>query len=326
MKKLLSIGVAQACAAAVLAFSAAGAAQAKFPDHPIRVVIPYAPGGGTDILFRVLAPIAGKELGQSIIIDNKPGASTMIGTADVARAAHDGYTLLAVDSAILINPGLYRTKLPYDTLKSLQGVTMMGTAPTILVTNPKLPVKNLKELIALAKAKPGQLNFGSGGIGTAVELAGELLKIKAHIDIVSVPYKGTGPALTAVLGNQVGMMFGGISSARPYVTSGKLNAIAVTGEKRNPAMPDVPTFAEQGLDIQANSYWGIYAPVGVPKSALDTLNHAFVNALKDPTVIKRLRDLGYTPIGNSPEQHTKQLHSMVKLWEGVVQKANIKVQ
>lgn len=324
MKK--RFGIAQALVAATIVLSGASASAAKYPDHPVRVVIPYAPGGGTDILFRVIAPIAGKMLGQSIIIDNKPGASTMIGTADVARAAPDGYTLLAVDSAILINPGLYKKKLPYDTLKTLQGVTMMATAPTILVANPKLPAKNLKELVALAKAKPGQLNFGSGGMGTAVELAGELLKIKAKVNIVSVPYKGTGPALTAVLGDQVDMMFGGISSARPYVTSGKLNAIAVTGEKRNPAMPEVPTFAEQGLDIQANSYWGIYAPAGVPKPILETLSHVFASALKDPIVLKRLNDLGYTPIGNSPQEHTRQLHSMVKLWEGVVQKADIKVQ
>lgn len=304
------------------------AVQAKdsFPDRPVRVVIPYAPGGGTDILFRVMAPIASKALGVSIIIDNKPGASTIIGTSEVARAEPDGYTLLAVDSAVLINPSLYRDKLPYDTVQSLQGVTMMATAPTILVTNPAFSPKTLKDIIALAKAKPGQLDFGSGGLGTAVELAGQLLNIKAGINIVSVPYKGTGPALTAVLGNQVPMMYGGISSARPYLESGKLNAIAITGDQRNPAVPDVPTFAQLGLDIQASSYWGIYAPTSVPKPILDTLQRAFTTSLRDPEVLRRLADLGYTPIGNRPEEHTRQLHDMVKLWQGVVQTAGIKVE
>jgi len=316
-------------AAAVLVTGlAAFAAQAadRFPDRPIRVIIPYAPGGGTDILFRIMAPIASQKLGTSIVIDNKPGGATIIGTGEVARATPDGYTLLAVDSAVLINPGLYRGKLPYDTLKTLHGVTMMATAPTILVTHPDFPARNLQDLIALAKAKPGQLDFGSGGVGTAVQLAGELLNIRAGIKVQSVPYKGTAPALAAVLGNQVPMMYGGISSARPYLESGKLNAIAITGNQRNPAVPDVPTFAELGLDIQANSYWGIYAPTGVPGPVLDILSRAFAGTLQDPDVVKRLADLGYTPIGNSPDAHTEQLGSMVKLWEDVVQTANIKVE
>jgi tripartite-type tricarboxylate transporter receptor subunit TctC len=298
----------------------------SYPDHPIRVVIPYAPGGGTDIIFRTISPDASAVLGQSIVVDNHPGGSTMIGTAVVSRAPADGYTLLATDSAILINPGLFKTQLPYDTLKDLRGITMMATAPALLVVNPKVPAKDLAELIALAKSKPGVLNYASGGVGTAPQLAAELMKLAAGIDITDIPYKGTGPALAAVLGGQVDMGFVGISSAGPYVTSGQLRAIALTGQQRNPSMPDVPTFAESKLDVNGSTYWGIYAPAGVPKPIIDQLNQAFSQALHKPENEKRLAELGYTPIANSPEDHTAQFRAMVDQWMTVVEKAKIKVE
>ncbi|MEO8849479.1 MAG: tripartite tricarboxylate transporter substrate binding protein [Casimicrobiaceae bacterium] len=310
-------------AAALVVASEATTAQG-FPDHPITIVTPYAPGGGTDILVRILAPMASKILGQGIIVDNKPGAATMIGTEQVVRSKPDGYTLLAADSATLINPGLYKTKLPYDTVKSLQGVTMLASAPIILLVNPAFPPKNLKELIALAKSEPGKLNFGSGGIGSGPHLAGELFKLKAGVDIQHVPYNGTSPGVNAVLGGQVQMMFGGISSARQLVQSGKLRAIAVTGEKRNSSMPDVPTFAESGLDVDASSYWGLYAPAGVPMTVLDTISKAFARALHDPDNIKKLNDLGFSPIGNDPREHTRQMHAMIDLWTEVIDRANVK--
>jgi tripartite-type tricarboxylate transporter receptor subunit TctC len=320
-----SLGAKSLCLIAMAMVSSLASAQ-SFPDHPIRVVIPYAPGGGTDIIFRTIAPDASDTLGQSIVVDNHPGGSTIIGTGLVSRAPADGYTLLATDSAILINPGLFKAQLTYDTLESLTGVTMMATSPALLVVNPKVPAKNLEELIALAKSQPGKLNYASGGVGTAPHLAGELMKLAAGIDVKHIPYKGTGPALTAVISGEVDMGFLGISSARQYVESGQLRAIALTGHERNPGMPDVPTFAESKLDVDANSYWGIYAPAGVPKPIIDQLNRAFAKALHKPKTEKRLAELGYIPIANSPEDHTAQLRAMVGQWTTVVDKAKIQVQ
>jgi tripartite-type tricarboxylate transporter receptor subunit TctC len=260
MKSLLSKFI---YVAAIMIATNVASAQ-NYPDHPIRVIIPYPPGGGTDIAFRIIAPQAGDILNQTIIVDNRPGASSMIGTGAVSRATPDGYTLLASDSAFVINPGLFKDRLPYDTLKEFRGVTMMATSPALLVVNPSLPVKTLAELIALAKSKPGKLNYGSGGVGAAPHLAGELLKLAAGIDLTHIPYKGTAPALTAVLSGEVDMAFVGISSAAPYIAVGQLRAIALTEAKRQPSLPDVPTFAESHLDLDGNSYWGIYAPSAFP--------------------------------------------------------------
>jgi tripartite-type tricarboxylate transporter receptor subunit TctC len=299
-----SLGAKSLCLIAMAMVGSLASAQ-SFPDHPIRVVIPYAPGGGTDIIFRTISPNASDTLGQSIVVDNHPGGSTIIGTGLVSRAPADGYTLLATDSAILINPGLFKAQLTYDTLQSLTGVTMMATSPALLVVNPNVPAKNLGELIALAKSQPGKLNYASGGVGTAPHLAGELMKLAAGIDVKHIPYKGTGPALTAVLSGEVDMGFLGISSARQYVESGQLRAIALTGHERNP---------------------GIYAPAGVPKPIIDQLNRAFAKALHKPETEKRLAELGYIPIANSPEDHTAQLRAMVGQWTTVVDKAKIQVQ
>jgi len=311
-------------ASVLVTFSPIAWSQA-FPDHPIRVVVPYAPGGGTDIILRLLAPKVGQLLGQSIVIENKPGGSTMLGTNQVIRSAPDGYTLVAADTTILINPAINKDKLPYDTLKDLQGVSMLAVAPVVLLLNPQVPAKNLTELIALAKAKPGQLNYGSGGIGAGTHLAGELLRIRANIDMVHVPYNGTSPGLNAVIAGDVQMMFGGISSGRPFIESGRVRGIALTGNERNPAVPDIPTFAEYGLDMDASTYWGVYAPIGVPKAIVDKISQAFALAMKDPGNLKSMTDLGYIPIGNTPQQHTDQLRAMVGQWIEVVQTANIKV-
>jgi tripartite-type tricarboxylate transporter receptor subunit TctC len=325
MRITAALGTKALCFLAMIMMGGLASAQ-NYPDHPIRVVIPYAPGGGTDIIFRMISPDASAVLGQPIVVDNRPGGSTMIGTGVVSRAATDGYTLLATDSAILINPGLFKAQLPYDTLKDLKGVTMMATAPALLVVNPSVPAKDLAELIALAKSKPGVLNYASGGVGTAPHLTAELMKLAAGIDIKHIPYKGTGPALTAVLGGQVDMAFLGISTAGPYVASGQLRAIALTGEQRNPNMPDVPTFAESKLEVNGSSYWGIYAPAAVPKPIIDQLNRAFSQALHKPENEKRLAELGYTPIANSAEDHTAQFRTMVNQWTTVIDKAKVQVE
>ncbi len=310
----------------VIAIMTNAASAGNYPDHPIHVVIPYPPGGGTDIAFRIIAAQAGLLLKETIIVDNRPGASSMIGTGTVGRATPDGYTLLASDSAFVINPGLLKDKLPYDTLKEFKGVTMMATSPALLVVNPNLPVKTLAELIALAKSKPGKLNYSSGGVGSAPHLAAELFKLAAGIDLTHIPYKGTAPALSAVLSDEVDMGFVGISSAAPYIASGQLRAIAVTGAKRQPALPDVPTFAEDRLNVDGNSYWGIYAPMGVPDSIVEQLNRAFTQSLHDPENEKKLANLGFSPIANSPREADAQWHALVQQWTTVIDKASIKVE
>jgi tripartite-type tricarboxylate transporter receptor subunit TctC len=298
----------------------------NYPTHPIRIIIPYPPGGGTDIVVRMIAPDAGATLGQPIIIDNRPGASSMIGTGAVARAPADGYTLLATDSAVLINPGLFKTQLPYDTLKQLTGVTMMATSPALLVVYPNVPARNMAELIALAKSRPGALNYGSGGVGAAPHMAAELLKLAAGIDVRHIPYKGTSPALTAALAGEVDMAFVGISSAAPFIASGRLRAIALTGPARQPGLPDVPTFAENGLDVDGSSYWGIYAPAGVPSPVIDRLHRAFKQALHAPDNEEKLAGLGFAPIANSPQEHTAQLRALVAQWTAVVDRAAIRIE
>jgi tripartite-type tricarboxylate transporter receptor subunit TctC len=311
---------------AVIALAANAASAGNYPDHPIHVVIPYPPGGGTDIAFRIVAAKAGDILSETIIVDNRPGASSMIGTGTVSRATPDGYTLLASDSAFVINPGLLKDKLPYDTLKEFKAVTMMATSPALLVVNPALPAKTLTELIALAKSKPGKLNFSSGGVGAAPHLAAELLKLAAGIELTHIPYKGTAPALSAVLSDEVDMGFVGISSAAAYIAAGQLRAIAVTGAQRQPSLPDVPTFAENHLDVDGSSYWGIYAPMGVPTSIVDQLNRAFTQSLHDPDNEKKLANLGFSPIANSPQEADAQWHALVQQWTTVIDKASIKVE
>lgn len=308
---------------ALLAGVVTGNAHA-FPDKPVRVVIAYAPGGGTDNLVRVIAPSVSASLGQQLILENRAGGNSIIGTEIVARAAADGYTILATDSALLVNPGLFKQKMPFDTARSLTGVTMMAYAPVLLVVHPSVPANNLEELLALARSKPGFLNYASGGLGASTHLAGELMKLATGVSIVHVPYKGTGPAMTDLLGGQVHMQFAGISSARSHVEAGKLRAIAVTGKGRNPAVPNVPTFEERGVKgIDADTYWGLYAPAGTPPEVLATLNKAFTAALRSPAHAERLAQLGFIPIGNSPQEHTQQMNAMINRWTEVIDKAKI---
>jgi len=298
-----------------------------FPDKPVRVIIPYAPGGGTDNLVRVIAPTVGASMGQQLVIENRPGGNSIIGTELVVKAPADGYTIMATDTAVLVNPGLFRAKMPFDTAKSLTGLTMMAYAPVLLVTHPSVPANTLPELLALARARPGSLNYASGGSGTSTHLAAELMKLSAKVFIVHIPYKGTGPAMTDLLGGQVQMQFAGISSARSYVEAGKLRALAVTGRQRNPAMPTVPTFEEFGLkDIDADTYWGLYAPAATPPTVLATLNRHFVAALRGPAHAERLAALGFLPIANTYQEHTQQMQAMIARWTDVIDKLKINAE
>jgi tripartite-type tricarboxylate transporter receptor subunit TctC len=299
----------------------------SFPSKPIRIVIPFQPGGGTDILMRAITPEVSRTLGQQIVIENKPGGASTIGTQVVVDAAPDGYTIVATDSSILVNPGLFGSKLPYDTLKKLTGITMLANGPVPLLLHPSVPASDLQSLIALAKAKPGTLNFASGGNGSAPHLAGELFKLVAGIDIVHVPYKGTAPGLQDLLAGAVQMMFGGISSSRQFVEAGKLRAVALSATKRSAIMPNVPTFEEAGLKgVNAESYWGLYAPTGTPPEAIKVINEHFVRALKEPRIIDQLRELGFEIIANSPADHTAQLARLVAQWTEIITKAGIKME
>ena len=318
---------AQTILAAALALACTGALAQAFPDKQVRVVIPYAPGGGTDNLVRVISPSVGAALGQQIVIENRPGGNTFIGTEAVVKATADGYTVMATDTAVLVNPGLFKSKMPFDTLKGLTGVTMMAYAPVLLVTHPSVPANNLKELLELARKQPGRMNYASGGSGTSTHLAAEMMKQSARVFIVHIPYKGSAPAMTDLLAGQVQMSFSGISSSRPHVDAGKLRALAVTGKQRNPAMPGVPTFEESGVPgVDADSYWGIYAPAGTPPAALAALQKAFATAMRSPAHAERLATLGYLPIANSSEEHTRQMHAMVARWTEVIDKAGIKTE
>ena len=298
----------------------------NFPARAIRILIPYPPAGGVDSLVRSISPAVASSMGQQLIIDTRPGGSSIIGTDMVAKSAADGYTVLVSDSAFLINPALFK-KLPYDTLKDFTGVSMLAYAPVIFVVHPSLPVKSVKELLALAKNKPGALVYASGGNGTSTHIAGELMKYVARVDITHVPYKGSAPAMTDLVGGQVHMQFAGISSARPFIDAGRLRALAVTGTQRNAATPTVPTFDEAGLSgVDVVSYWGMYAPAGTPPDVINTVNQHFVRALRVPANIERLSSLGYLPLGNTPQEHNAQIRAMVAQWIDVMQKTNIRIE
>jgi tripartite-type tricarboxylate transporter receptor subunit TctC len=296
-----------------------------FPSRPVFIVVPFAPGGGTDILARILEPKLGTALGQPVIIENKPGASSMIGTGLVATSPADGYHLLMVDSTFAVNPSLQK-KMPYDSLKDLVPVIDVAAAPVILVVNPSVPVHSVKELVALAKAQPDKLAFASGGIGASTHLAGELFKMVAGVHILHVPYKGTGPAVADVVAGHVQMTFTGISSARPLVEGGKLRALAVTGDKRNPAMPDVPTFTEQGFPgVDASTNWRVLAPAGTPPQIVARINAAFNSVLEMPDVKARIAELGYEVTGGTPEHSGETARAEMATWAKVVRQAGIKL-
>lgn len=297
-----------------------------FPTRPIRLVVPFGVGGGTDNLARIIEPYVSKALGQSLVIDNRPGGGSVIGMDAVVKSAPDGYTLVMTDTSIAVNPSL-RKDMPYDALKDLEPVNLLATAPVILVAHPKVTAKTLQEFVTLAKAQPGKFNYASGGNGASTHLGGELLKLVAGIDVVHVPYKGTGPAMNDLIGGHVDVMFSGISSARPHLDAGVLRALAVTGEQRNPAVPEVPTFAEAGFaGVTASTYWGVLAPKGTPKEVVYRVSNELAKAMRDPEIITRIALLGYLPIGGGPADYAANLRSEIKKWGDVITKANIRIE
>ena len=310
--------------ALLLLFSTAWTQAQTWPTRSIRLVIPFAPGGGTDILARVIAPKLSEVLGQQVVVENKPGASSIIGSQIVVQAAPDGYTVMMVDSSIYVNPGL-RTELPYNTMKDLTPLVHMAVAPVILVVHPSVQAQTLAELIALGKAKPESLLYGSGGNGSSPHMAGELFNIASGVAITHVPYKGTGEALSAVLAGQVPLTYSGISSVRQAVEAGRLRALALTGAQRNAASPNVPTFVESGLPtVDCSSHWGMLGPAGMAPEIVAKFNTAVNQVLADVAIKERIAALGYDVAGGPPEAYTKLLNTEIEKWRQVIKTAGIK--
>jgi tripartite-type tricarboxylate transporter receptor subunit TctC len=301
-------------------------AHAAYPDKRIRLVVPFAPGGGVDIIARLLADFMSKDLGQPIIVENKPGAGTIVGTEEVARATPDGYTLLMGSPPYTINPSIY-AHLPFDTSKAFAPVALIARYFDIVVINPKLPFKSIQDVIAYAKDNPNKLNFGSSGIGTSLHLAGELFKTMAHVEMTHVPYKGTAPATNDLLSGQVQIMFSTIPSVVSFVQGGQLRALAITSDHPSPAFPGVPTVAEAGLpDYVVEGWYGLIAPAGTPPDVLNRLNASVEKAISSGVFKTIEANEGLTFTAGSPEDFTRYLQSEDVRWRDVVKNAHIQLQ
>ena len=314
-----------AAGATLIAAHCAALAQ-NYPARTIRLVIPFAPGGNTDIIGRTFVPKMAEILGQQIIIDNRGGAGSIIGTEAVMRAAPDGYTLLLASAAHTINPAMVK-KLPYDSIKDFTPLGVVADVPTALVLHPSLPAKNVKEFVALAKARPNDIFYSTSGIGTVGHLASELLISTAGIKLTAVHYKGTGPSMVDLVGGHVQMQFPSMPAAVPYVAANRMRMIAQTGEKRSPAAPAVPTMLEQGYkDFIVSSGFAMFGPANLPKAIADRVNAAMAQSLKDPKVNKSLLEQGAEPTGTSPEAHDKFNRAEIQKWIKVVRDARIEMQ
>ena len=300
-----------------------GGARARRLSEP---VVGFTPGGGVDINARLLAPKLAELLGQPVIVENRPGAGTNIANEHVARAAPDGYTLLVNTPAVAINMALYR-KLPYDTLRDLTAVSIFSESPNILVVNSGVAARDVKELVELARAKPGRLNYSSAGTGTTQHLAGELFKLRTGADVVHVPYKGTAPSLTALVAGEVDMTFANIPAILPHVKSGRLRPLASTGDKRAELMPDVPTMKEAGIDgVEVVVWYGVLAPAATPREIVSMLANAVIRAARSPDIRQRLLEQGAEPVGSTPEAFDKVLRAEVAKWTEVVGVAGIRAE
>ena len=313
-------------ALAVLVAWAGDASAQNWPNRPIRMVVPYTPGGYTDLMARLVGQKVAEALGATIVFENKPGANAIIGTDTVAKAAPDGYTFGTVIAAHSVNPTL-NPKLPYDTLKDITYVSLMSTAPLIMIAHPSLPANNVKELIALAKAKPGELNFASSGIGAAAHLTMEMFKSRTGTNMQHVPYKGTAGALQDLVGGQINVMFDIIGPLMPQVKSGNAKAIVVTAKDRIPAAADVPTMAEQGVpDFVSGTWAGIIAPAGTPKEIVDRVSAEARKALADPALRAKLAEQGIVAVGSTPEEFRAFVGEEIARWAKVINDAGIKIE
>jgi tripartite-type tricarboxylate transporter receptor subunit TctC len=327
MRQRLLRAMAVLVGIAGIALAAPVDAQAPaYPTKPIRLVVPFPPGGATDILARAVAQKLGETWGQSVVVDNRPGAGGNIGTELVAKAAPDGYTLeMGTVGTHAINASLY-AKIPYDHVKDFAPVILVAGVPNVLEVNPSVPVNSVQELIAYAKANPGKLNFASSGAGTSIHLSGELFKVMAGVQMTHVPYKGSSPALQDLLGGQVQLMFDNLPPSLPQIKAGKLRALAVTSATRAPALPDVPTIAESGLPgFEASSWFGIVAPAGTPPAIIAKLNTEVAKWLASPEGKEKLVSIGANAGGGSPEDFARHIQAETAKWAKVVKESGAKV-
>jgi tripartite-type tricarboxylate transporter receptor subunit TctC len=321
----ISIGMRAAAAFLVLCAPASVCAQA-YPERPVRVIVPLSAGGSADIVGRVLAQKIGEKLGQQLVIDNRPGAGSIIGTELAARAPADGYTLLLAGSSFTSAPSVVR-KLPYDPLKDFAAITMPANAPGLLVVHPSLPVRTVKELVSLAREKPGQINYASPGNGTAPHFAGALFNIMAKADMTHIPYKGAGPAVTAVMSGESQVNFASMPSAIGQVRQGRLRGVAVTGLKRSAAIPELPTVSESGLPgFESGSWQGLFAPAGTSAPVIRTLHRTTVEVVNQPDVVTQLAKDGSEPVGSTPEAFAQHVAAELAKWARVAKEARMHVE
>ncbi len=290
----------------------------SYPSRPVRLICPYPPGGATDIIARAIAIELSKELGQPVVVDNRPGAGGRVGAEMVAHATPDGYTILLSGISAALGPLLY-SKMNYDAVKDFTPIAALASFSNVLVVNPGVKAESVKELITLAKAAPGKLNFASSGNGATTHLSGELFKYLAGVDMQHVPYKGSAPAITDLIGGQVQMMFDNIPSALPHVRAGKLRALAVTGARREAELPDVPTMAEAGVPgYESGGWFGLAVPAGTPREIVSKLNEAADKGTRSPEFVKRMTGLGYGVLGGKPELMSERISANAKYWSPVI--------
>jgi tripartite-type tricarboxylate transporter receptor subunit TctC len=296
-----------------------------YPDHPVKVIVPFAAAGPTDVMARLIAQKLSDHLGKQFYVENQPGAGGNIGMASAAKASPDGYTILFVSSSYVVNPSLY-ARIPYDPYTDFIPITVAGDSPNVLVVNPSLPVKNVRELVDLIKANPGKYSFASAGTGTTPHLSGELFKLTFGLDIVHVPFNGAGPAIQSTVAGHTPIAFTALPPAAPLAKGGQLRALAVTGKTRSEALPDVPTMEEAGITGQeADTLQGVLVPARTPKDITDLLYHEIVKIVHEPDVKEKFAALGFDPVANSPEEFTAQIKVEIAKWGKVIKDANIKV-
>lgn len=318
-------GAMSVAAVQALVAGAALAQSQAYPTRSIRMIIPIAAGGGTDAMGRLIAQRLSEQLGVGVIVDNRPGAGTVIGTEIAARSAPDGYTLMTVAPEFVINPGL--RKLPYDPIRDFSFITQLASSQYFLSTHPSVPVRTVREFIALARARPGQVTFGSSGNGSANHLAGVLFQHLTGTKMIHVPYKGAGPAAAALVGGQIDFMFSNIASAIPHLKAGKLRAIAVTGERRSQVAPDVPTAVESGVPgFVVTGFFLLMAPAGTPREIVGRLNTESVRALQGAAMRETLAQLGLDAVGSSPEDTTRFVATEITRWGQVIRTASVQAE
>jgi len=309
----------------LLSVAAASVLAQGYPDKPLKLVVPFPPGGPTDIVGRLVAQKLAEGIGQPVVVENRPGAGGTVGSTAVARAPADGYTLLYGSTTLAIAPSLYKD-LAYDPRTAFAPISLVSRGPIIAAVNAQLPAKTLKDFIALAKSSPGRINYGSAGSGTPPHLAAELFKTVAGVDLVHVPYKGGGPAVSDLAGGQVQVIFEGLPTLLPHIKSGKVRALAITGAKRDPALPEVPTFAEAGLPGYDANFWnGLVAPAGTPAEVIARLNSVLVQALATPEVHAALVRLGLEAAGTTPQQFGDFIAAEIDKWARVVKASGAKI-